>query len=737
MRKLFLIINVFLIHCVFAQSNVDSLVAIIKNKSTKDSIKAVTYNQLALTTIYTNPDSAYFYAQESNKLSTKNNFVEPMIASLDHMARIWWIRGQLDSSLSYIYKKLKIYEELKDQFGMSASANNLGMIAENKGDFPQALIYYMNAIRILEGYKNVKGQDSLDLISTRLASTYNNVGNIYARQNNNDDGRRYYKMALEINSRLNSERKIAVNYTNLGICDYNDNLYSKAIKKYNKALEIHVKFNDKYGMSEVYQNMGHSYVKMNKLHEAENNYLNAIEIQEEIKDDYGLCSSYIGMSNVYYLDGQDEKALNYALKAKKIAREQKFAEFEINAYDNLSRIYYQKDDYKNAYLSHVDFSSAKDSIFNAEKNKQIEELKTSYDTEKKEQEIALLNKDKKLKELELVKKDETIKQQRIKNVLYAVVAISLFIVSIVFRRAIVQKKRDNKIIQEQKNIVEEANEELNQQNEEILAQRDEIEQQKKVVDLKNKELVSGINAAERIQRAFFTYEKKEQKYLPEHFIFFKPLGIVSGDFYWFNKQETDLYIAVADCTGHGVPGALMSMLGASYLSEIISTNKGIDPGQVLDLLKSKIVKELNQNELSSSNKEGMDISMVRFNIDSLEIQFAGANNPLYIYREREKDIEIFKGDRQPIGYSSKVLKFENHHTKVEKGDVFYLFSDGYADQFGGEQGAKMGSKRFKNKLVQINSLTMKEQKRELERFFKTWKGVEDQVDDVCVAGFKI
>lgn len=737
-RILLILLICFANFNVFSQNEVDSILSIANNPSTNDSLKAECYNSLALHFIYSNPDSSFLLAKKANFISKKHRLLVPLLTSTDHIARIWWIRGKLDSSLYYINKKLRIYDSIGDNFGVSASYNNLGMIAENKGDFPTSHNLYMKSITILEEIKQTTNNiDTLSAADDRLASTFNNIGNIYARQENTKDAKIYYEKALTINIKLNNKRKKAVNYSNIGICAIKEDEFNDAIVFLNKALVIHQELNDKYGQAEVYENLASAFVNLKKLPKAEATYLRSIEICDELQNDYSKCAAYVGLADVYFLQNKINAMVKILEKAKKLAYTNNFDEYKAAIHQGFAKAYYHIGEYKKAYNEFKKFTLANDSIYNSEKNKQIEELKTIYETDKKEKEILLLNKDKQLSDLALLQKDKIIEKQRLKNMLYAVIAISFLLISFVLLRTIQVKKKANKKIEEQKKLLEETNEELNQQNEEILAQRDEIEHQKNIVDFQNKELTDSINAAERIQQAFFTFEEKEHKNIPSHFVIFNPLKKVSGDFYWFKKQGDYIYIAVVDCTGHGVPGALMSMLGASLLTEIVTNNTNLEPAKILDILKERIVKELNQNNISSTNKDGMDVSLIKLNPQKLTLTFAGANNPLYITKKNLDDVIIIKANRQPIGVSELTVPFQNHAIILEKGDCIYLFSDGYADQFGGRENKKMGYKRFRDVLAQYKNRDVLHQKTGLEEFFNQWKGNEEQVDDVCIVGLQI
>jgi serine phosphatase RsbU (regulator of sigma subunit) len=222
------------------------------------------------------------------------------------------------------------------------------------------------------------------------------------------------------------------------------------------------------------------------------------------------------------------------------------------------------------------------------------------------------------------------------------------------------------------------------------------------------------------------------KHLPPHFIFFRPKDIVSGDFYWALEKGEFLYLTAADCTGHGVPGAFLTMLGISFLNEINATEEMLTPGQILNSLRQKIVKELSNQ---GRNRDGMDISLIRLNLLTHELIWSGANNPLWLIQNNA--FHSIKANKQHIGYSETPLEFTDNYLKLVPGDTIYLFTDGYADQFGGPDGKKYKYKKLRNLLIENAEKSMEEQKAILNNSFHEWKGGLEQVDDVSVIGLRI
>jgi len=283
--------------------------------------------------------------------------------------------------------------------------------------------------------------------------------------------------------------------------------------------------------------------------------------------------------------------------------------------------------------------------------------------------------------------------------------------------------------------LENANNEINQRNEEITAQRDEIFDQKEKIEKYSLNITASIKYAQRIQQAALPEISEINNIFKDYFIFFKPRDIVSGDFYWIKKINNKIIFAAADCTGHGVPGAFMSMLGISILNEITIEKDNFTAAEILNKLRTRIKQYLKQTGKDDEAKDGMDIALCILETDKKKLQFAGANNPLLIVNQNE--ITEIKPDRQPIGIYLKEYDFKNNIVDFNIGDKLYLFSDGFVDQFGGEKGKKYMKKRFKELLVSIYNKPMKEQQLLFDDELSKWKGTYNQVDDILILGVKM
>jgi len=318
-----------------------------------------------------------------------------------------------------------------------------------------------------------------------------------------------------------------------------------------------------------------------------------------------------------------------------------------------------------------------------------------------------------------------------------------------------QIEQKNEELNQQAEELQLLNENLNQQNEEITAQRDEIEKQKEIVEEIHKEVEESIDYATRLQGAILPEAKILSEYFSEHFVLFKPKDKVSGDFYWWAHVENHTIITAADSTGHGVPGAFMSMLGSSFLREIVQKEYITNTSLILKKLRKEIIKALKQKGEVGEQKDGMDMAIISIDHETNVIQFSGANNPLYIVKSGKLKVESetiklyeldelstfklyeVKPNKMPIAIYEKMDNFTTHEIQLEKGDQLYMFSDGFADQFGGPKGKKFKYKPFKKLLLENADKPMFEQKEILNKAFENWRGDLEQIDDVVVVGIKI
>ncbi len=340
-----------------------------------------------------------------------------------------------------------------------------------------------------------------------------------------------------------------------------------------------------------------------------------------------------------------------------------------------------------------------------------------------------------------------IKQLRTQYIIGSLLLGFLIAVAATFTARKISRKYEKEIEQKNVELIKSYND-LNVLHQQVKEQKDEIEMQHKFVQnqrdeitIQNKQITDSINYAKLIQKAILPSVKILNEKFDENFILFKPKDIVSGDFYWFSKIENHLIAVAADCTGHGVPGAFMSMLGVTLLNEIVNKNKILEPDKILNELRNQIKKSLSQSGDTRETKDGIDISLCIIDTLTFDCQFSGAYNSLYIIRQENNgnyEIDEVKADKMPIGsHPRDNISFTKNNISLKPNDRIYLFSDGYVSQFGGEKHEKFKKSRFQEILLKIQNMTFVQQKEILEQTLENWQGKLQQVDDILVVGIKI
>ncbi len=649
--------------------------------------------------------------------------------------------GKYDKSNEYFEKSLKIKEELYDNEGISKTLNNIGINFLYQSDYINALDCYNRSLDIKKSiddkpgiamalynigmvYNSCSQYDKalkfyLESLEYRkkvgdkngIASLLNNIGNLYSSWSNNDKSFEYFTESLNICKEIKNNEGIAIASSNIGLYYDNKKEYDKALFYYLEALEVFKRIGNNRDVSKIYSNIGEIYKIKEEYDFALDYFFQALKISQNIGIKDAEAISLSSISSTYYKLKNIDKAYIYAKEGLKVSEEIDNPEIKISIYKILSDIYEKRHQYKEANELINKYVSLKDSIFNINKHKQLEELNTKYQTAEKEKEIELLNEKDRVNNLELIKNKQEIKIKNIYIFLFSIVLILIAFFSYLIYKQYTEKKY--------------ANELLINKNEEIETQRDLLSVQKK-------ELSDSIIYAKNIQSAILPTNTNLSRFLNDYFTILMPKDIVSGDFYWLSEKNNKIVLAAADCTGHGVPGAFMSILGISFLNEIVNEKNITQPNTILNILRDNIISSLNQNGKEGEAKDGMDISLITIDKTTNKLEFSGANCPLYIIRNKEL-IEI-KGDKMPIAIHEKMDSFNNHSFDFEKGDCLYIFSDGFVDQFGGEKGKKFKYRPFKQMLIDINHLPMDKQKYIINYTFSQWKGNHEQVDDILLIG---
>ena len=706
MKNIIIIICILISNFCFSQNKrqIDSLLKLIQNSN--DTTKLNCYNLLGKLYQSNNNEKVKEYGLKIIELASKTKNQKYIAAGYLKIGVYFHLENKFDSAL-YYYNKTILLSKAYNNLIIEADAHqDLGILYSNMANDQKAIDELIIAQKIQHQLKNIN--KSADLL--------NNIAVIFIRQKNNNQAEKYILESIALMDTTIQKGLLGYQYTNLGIIYENRSQFQKAINYQRKALLEFSQINDSRGMAACYNNLFLSFVNQNKIDSALifNNKLKIIsKKQNDIGNEF---FSNLNFAIVY------QRFLNKPVYAKCYLDSMREFLPKLNK-PEFYTVFYQESATYNLLYGNKDtgyfymdkFLGLKDSLTSSENAQITNELQTKYETEKKDLELKQTN-------TELNFQEEKNKQKTV--VLWiasTALFCTLFFLIIAFRNY-KKAKKAKKIINDQNKILE--------------RQKQEVENQKNIIEEKQSEIISSINYAQRIQSAVLTGQEVWNKISKEHFIVFQPRDIVSGDFYWAHVLPNGRAIfALADCTGHGVPGGFMSMLGNSFLNEIIVENKIFKADEILNRLRDKVIAALFQQG-QTEQKDGMDMSLCVWNKMDNTIEFAGANNALYLVRD--KQLTEYKGDKMPIGtYLEENKKFSAQKISLMSGDMIYLSTDGFADQFGGEKGKKFKYKQLEELLVEVSEQQLQEQKNKLQSTFIDWKLNHEQTDDVSLIGIKI
>lgn len=756
----------------------DSLLNALKEAN--DKTKGDIYRQLTDLTLYNQNLKAEQYAKSSIEYATKTNDLWTKAYSLRLLGIYYDIHGEYQKAIDCITQGLDINKSIKDKDGISACLSSLGIIYFNKGKYDKALQIFLEVIPYYDNKANAQNK----------ALTLSNIAAIYSYQGSKKLALDYYKDSYRLMKTTGYEKGIAICANNLGSAFKSQNQIDSALYYVLESTEMKRKFNDKRSLSSSLSNLAQLYYSLGNTEKATLYLQECITLQEEMGDLKGISSSLMTKGDMLKTANDAAGALQQYNKALAIAREiGDINTSHISSYKCAVTAYELKQFEEAAKFMYA-YTIYNDSLVSLEKARSFTEMQTRFETEKKEKEIALLNQKNAQKELELtVANNEKLRRDQELKLLSKDQEVQRALLEKANsdketekkRNEILKKDRELQTIQLQKEKIEKeklneqnnkknqqiyafgvglflllallifvvrgfrqkqkANKQLEIQNAQILKQKKEIETKNHIIEEKNKDVLSSINYAKRLQDAILPPIQQWEQLLSESFVLYLPKDIVAGDFYFLETIDDKVIFAAADCTGHGVPGAMVSVVCSNALNRAVKEFGLLEPGLILDKVKELVVETFSKSK--DSIKDGMDVSLGVLNKSNNNLAWAGANNPLWIIRNNEdhnieeKTCLEFKADKQPVGLYDKNQPFKTHHISLQKNDVLYLFSDGYADQFGGKNGKKFKYSSLQQKLIELSDMPMHEQKNILENTFQEWKGSLEQLDDVCVIGIRI
>jgi serine phosphatase RsbU (regulator of sigma subunit)/Tfp pilus assembly protein PilF len=670
------------------QGKIDSILNVLPTFK-EDTTKVNALNSLSEELIKIRDNNkATRYANDALLLSEKIQFENGKARAHNNMGNIYVNLGNYSEALIEYFTVLKLEEEAGNRKALVHSYGNIGSVYMTQGNYPEALKNYFSCLRISEEIKYKLG----------IAGSYSGLGNIYDKQGNYQEALKNYFSCLKINEELGNKQIIAATNHNIALIYSAHGDYPTALEKYFAALKINEEAGNKQWASNNYGGIGNVYYNQGKYDEALKNDLMALKIRQELGYKDGIAASYVNLGDVYIQLHKLEEARQYLMDGLSLSKKTGNKECVKASYSSLTRLDSLQGNWKSAYEHHKLFIIYRDSLFNEENIKKTVQAQMNFEFDKKE-----------------VITNEKNRKQKI--VIWSVIGGLLLV--IVFAGFIF---RSLHITRKQKQLIE--------------VQKTEVEKSKHIIEEKNKDITDSINYAKKIQEAKLPRKEEIYSALPQSFVLFKPKDIVSGDFYFFHKNDKTVFIASADCTGHGVPGALMSMIGSEKLVNALGYST--DTSEILKHLNKGIKVSLQQTGSNDSTRDGMDIALCSVDTANRIVHYSGANRPIWIIRKDRVEIIEIKPTKKAIGgFTEDDQHFDSHEIELQEGDTFYIFTDGFADQFGGTHGKKIMTKKFKEILLSIQDKSMQDQERFLDDFVEKWKSGIEQVDDILVIGVRL
>jgi serine phosphatase RsbU (regulator of sigma subunit) len=517
-------------------------------------------------------------------------------------------------------------------------------------------------------------------------------------------------------------------YFNKAIALARDGKNAEAKALYRKIMGLEGRMEDKSLLSRLMNNLGSLYTRTRDLDSARICYELAYKFSEEIERLEGMAAAKLNLGNLYGIEGDFETAKNNCFEALQIFREAGITRRQDACLSCLYEANKLLGNYEEALNWYEQSFVMKDSFMSAGTDQSIRRLENEFALKKTHiaDSIRLLEANK-LSLAEIKARDAEIEQKALEQERDSYIRYGLIVLAVLIGFIGVYMFRKFKTSQAQKKIISESHEQL---------------------EIKNKEILDSIQYAQRIQTAILPPTKFVKEHLPQSFILYKPKDIVAGDFYWMELAESKTgnneklcLFAAADCTGHGVPGAMVSVICNNGLNRSVREHGLTDPGKILDHTREIVISEFKKSEEVGEVKDGMDVALCSLSgvegESARTLKYAGAHNPLWIIRKGANEVEEVKADKQPIGRYTDPIPYTTHTFTLHSGDSFYIFSDGFVDQFGGDKGKKFKAANFKQLLLSIQDERMEAQQTILSEAFEKWKGDLEQLDDVCVIGVKI
>ncbi|MCB0478775.1 MAG: tetratricopeptide repeat protein [Crocinitomicaceae bacterium] len=714
----------------FGNGELDSLVKVWNDPSVADTNRIKTMRLIVWNYyMYDNPDTAIVLSNKILDLAKKIDH-QIFIGNGHSMIGVALsLKGDFFKSNEEFFQAKEIFEKEGYKLGLAAQYLNLGVNFKAFGDYPTSVDNFLKASKIYRELGNKEGE----------TNSQNNVATVYMAQGDYQRALNLFESSLQTYKEMGDERGQAMVMTNIAMNYHHMGDFETAAEKYRESIRISLANEFKYEIAQAYVGYGEVLMDLGEMDLALDYMKGALELNMEIQSKEDVAIVYLNMSDLWIKRKVYKKAIEAGQNSLAIAKEIGAPYISAQVYFRLYQAFKGMNQIGDALEMHELYLKEKMYLDSIENKDEVQRIRIEDQYRKKaEMDSLRVLGEKRIQDEQLARAETEKQNQKIVTYsLLAVLGLALLFGGFAYNRFQYSKKQ-NKVIQEQK--------------EEVAHAYLEVEQ-------KNREIMDSIVYAKRIQSAILPPEHLVKSYLTNSFILYKPKDIVAGDFYWMEPYEkgsgkNGILFAAADCTGHGVPGAMVSVVCNNALNRAVREFGLRKPGEILDKTREIVIREFEHNSFQENFeqnivvnhsdqviKDGMDIALVSIEQEQesvvSKLKFSGAHNPLWIVRNGQAEMEEIKGEKQPIGKFAKPSPFPTHEVELFAGDTVYIFTDGFADQFGGEKGKKMKTSNFKQILLEIQHLNMIEQKSFLDNSFETWRGDLEQLDDVCVIGFRV
>lgn len=659
---------------------------------------------------------AFIFGQSADSLLylLNNNLVKGDSAKYELLCKIIANTTDIESKLKFCDQAMELAEKL--DIPLAKLYVLKGTCYLNSGNLASALECFIEAANNYEKYDNNEG----------LALAYQYIAETYNQQENLNNAKYYLKRAINIYEKEKDSLSLATALLNLGYTNYSMDQYDSALVYFSTTSDLFKKLGNPVGYAYSLGNSGLVYAGLSDFKKAEEYLLPAIQVLTKEGDERAVTEYVIKYASVLQHRGEIKEAIACATRGFGSAIKNGIKEYERDAAHTLAQLYELSGRYDSAYHYQSLYINANDSIKSDENIQRMADLRTEFEVAKKQAEVEILQKNKLF--------------QRIVILGLAIILLLAMGLVLVYYSSLKRSRKLTADLDERRVLLEKQSSELKEKNDRIIRTNEELKQLYEITNNQKEEIISSINYAQRIQRAILPPEAYITELINENFILYKPKEIVSGDFYWIKQINQYIILVAADCTGHGVPGALMSMLGISYLNEIVQRKAITQANHVLNELRKEIKHSLRQTGKKEESRDGIDMALVVIDTNKSIMQYSGAYSPLYIISKIEGKpvFKEIKPDMMPVGvHFSSDISFTNNEIKLEMGDTFYLSTDGFLDQSGGSENTRFGKKNFKKLLLEIHDQPLFEQKEIFEQTLKEWMGKHPQRDDILVIGARL